>query len=360
VRIYWKQTGDYPYGITAWQHLVFQGVDTIIGSVDWWHGNYDYYSNIILTNGNDNVRTHAYGQGGSLYGLGGDDELDGGGILIDGGDGNDTIHTNRGSATLIGGNGDDLIFVYSAGTVDGGAGTDTVSYREGSSPQYGVVIDLATGTISNQTTLISIENAFGGQANDILIGTAGANVLSGWLGDDTLRGGAGANSLSGGAGNDVLTGSAGDAAGDSYSSIENVMGSAYGDTITGNAGANALWGMAGNDVLTGGGGADRFVYTAVSDSPAAATARDSINDFSHAEGDRIDLSAIDADGNAGNGNTVFTFLGGGGFTGAGHEVRVVASGGVQTVLIDVNGDAVADMQIGVISGTGLVAGDFVL
>ena len=147
------------------------------------------------------------------------------------------------------------------------------------------------------------------------------------------------------------------------------MGSAYGDTITGSAGANALWGMAGNDVLAGGvgadalkggAGADRFVYKAICDSTVAAAGRDSVNDFSHAEGDRIDLSAIDADGNAGNGNTTFTFLGGAAFTGAGHEVRVVSSGGLQTVLVDVNGDKVADMQIGVISATTLAAGDFLL
>ncbi|OWJ68289.1 calcium-binding protein [Inquilinus limosus] len=682
VSIYWAQTGDYPYGITNWQHLQFQGADTTIGYVDWWHDNYDYYANIILTNGNDSVYNYYYGESATLYGLGGDDNL-AGGTLIDGGDGNDRIQGNLGHETLIGGNGDDRIFVYWGGDVDGGAGIDTISYASGNSYQHGVTIDLAAGTISDGTKLTSIENAFGSDENDLLIGTAGTNVLTGWIGDDTLRGGAGAdtldggdgfdtadystsaaavtvnlgthtasggdaqgdvltaieavtgsayadtltgdagaNTLSGGAGNDVLTGGAGadrldggdgtdradyaasaaavtvnlatgvnsggdaagdvltgietlggsafadsltgdagantlwgrggndvlaggagndslygeagtdtlqggdgddlliggngadvlnggagtdtanyaeagaavtlrlvgggtggvaagdsfigvenvlgsafndtiigdagantlrglagtdrlyggaggdiitgdagndslygeagadnlqggdgddyltggagadalgggtgtdialydaataavavnlvtggtggDATGDTYSGVENVMGSAYADIITGDAGANALWGMAGNDALTGGAGADalkggagadRFVYTAVSDSTTVAATRDSINDFSHAEGDRIDLSAIDADGNAGNGNTAFTFLGGGAFTGAGHEVRVAAGGGVQSVLIDVNGDKVADMQINVVSATGLVAGDFVL
>jgi hypothetical protein len=41
-------------------------------------------------------------------------------------------------------------------------------------------------------------------------------------------------------------------------------------------------------------------------------------------------------------------------------VRVTASGGVQMVQVDVNGDKVADMQIGVISATGLAASDFML
>jgi Ca2+-binding RTX toxin-like protein len=154
---------------------------------------------------------------------------------------------------------------------------------------------------------------------------------------------------------------------DHYVSIENVMGSGSNDTLIGDAGANGLWGMAGADVLTGGGGADalkggagadRFVYQAVSDSTASA--RDGINDFSHAEGDRIDFLSIDADGNAANGNTAFTFLSGGAFTGAGHELRVAVSGGAQLVLADLNGDKVADMAVAVVSVTTLVASDFVL
>ncbi|MBW8725607.1 MAG: M10 family metallopeptidase C-terminal domain-containing protein [Inquilinus limosus] len=159
----------------------------------------------------------------------------------------------------------------------------------------------------------------------------------------------------------------GDSAGDSYVSVENVVGSGFSDGIIGDDGANGLWGMVGNDYLSGGGGADTlkggagadtFNYETVSDSTASA--RDTISDFSHAEGDVIDLWGVDADGNAGNGDTAFTFLGGAAFTGAGHELRVVASGGAQIVLADVNGDMVADMQIVVVSATTLVASDFLL
>src|SRR5262249_46919930 len=47
----------------------------------------------------------------------------------------------------------------------------------------------------------------------------------------------------------------GDAAGDTYVSIENLIGSAFADILKGNGGANALSGGAGDDSLTGGAGA---------------------------------------------------------------------------------------------------------
>lgn len=73
-----------------------------------------------------------------------------------------------------------------------------------------------------------------------IYGEAGADILAGGEGDDALTGGASADQLSGGNGVDLAlydsataavtvnlatgTGTAGDAAGDSYSSIENAMG----------------------------------------------------------------------------------------------------------------------------------------
>src|SRR6185437_9860462 len=55
------------------------------------------------------------------------------------------------------------------------------------------------------------------------------------------------------------------------------------DTLIGNALANTLYGGRGDDTLTGGGGADKFVYS---------SGADVVTDFSHAEGDHVDLSAI--------------------------------------------------------------------
>ncbi|MGL4962429.1 MAG: hypothetical protein ACRC67_14430 [Inquilinus sp.] len=82
-----------------------------------------------------------------------------------------------------------------------------------------------------------------------------------------------------------------------------------------------------------------------------------IADFS--TGDRIDLSAIDADGNPANGDTAFSF-GTGGFTRHAGELRVVTAGAIQVVYVDTNGDKAPDLAINVVSDHPLAAADFVL
>jgi hypothetical protein len=85
--------------------------------------------------------------------------------------------------------------------------------------------------------------------------------------------------------------------GDTRSLIENAKGGAGSDVILGNTGANnidggggqdTLDGDGGNDTLTGGAGADTFVFS------PGETGTTVITDFSHAQGDRIDLSAFTA------------------------------------------------------------------
>ena len=166
-----------------------------------------------------------------------------------------------------------------ANRLDGGAGNDWVSYA-GSA--HGVTLNLAAGTAFDGVatdTLVSIEHAVGSGLDDVLTGGAGNTMLAG---------GAGADSLDGGLGFDparydwALIGVTADLAdatlnteeadGDTYTSIEGLVGSAHGDTLGGDAGANALHGLAGNDMLNGrggsdtlvgGAGADRFVFDAV-------------------------------------------------------------------------------------------------
>ena len=102
--------------------------------------------------------------------------------------------------------------------------------------------------------------------NDLLNGGGGADTLDGGDGNDTLIGGAGADALIGGAGNDTAVHAdatagvtadlaksslnSGDAAGDTYSGIENLTGSAFNDRLIGDANANVFDGGAGNDTVT--------------------------------------------------------------------------------------------------------------
>ncbi|MGF6232291.1 Ca2+-binding RTX toxin-like protein [Inquilinus ginsengisoli] len=118
-----------------------------------------------------------------------------------------------------------------------------------------------------------------------------------------------------------------------------------------------LTGGGGGDLLKGGAGNDSFVYTALSDSTVSGAGKDTIADFS--TGDRIDLSAIDADGNPSNGDTAFSF-GTGDYTRHAGELRMVTYGQVQVVYVDVNGDKVSDFAINVTADHALTASDFLL
>lgn len=150
--------------------------------------------------------------------------------------------------------------------------------------------------------------------NDRLLGTAGNDLLKGGAGNDVLKGGAGNDVLKGGRNSDTLDGGAGD------------------------------------DMLTGGGGKDRFVFVA-----AAEANGDVITDYWRAQGDRIDLGAIDADTRLA-GNQGFSFIAGKAFGGTAGELRY--KDGI--IAGDRNGDKVADFQIELADGRWLGASDFIL
>jgi hypothetical protein len=97
------------------------------------------------------------------------------------------------------------------------------------------------------------------KGNDLLIGSVNNDKLSGLAGNDTLDGASGDDVLDGGVGNDVLIGGAG------------------------------------RDKLTGGAGADTFKFASSTDS--TLWNMDTMTDFKHAQGDKIDLSAIDSNAN---------------------------------------------------------------
>lgn len=138
----------------------------------------------------------------------------------EGGSGNDTIvgnvadntlWGNGGADTLTGGDGDDLLYGGSGGDrLEGGNGLDSVSYLEATAR---VVVDLASPSLNGGEatgdTYSSIEQVIGSNFDDSLSGDSAANGLGGFAGNDTLNGRAGNDVLVGGDGNDVLNGGAG-------------------------------------------------------------------------------------------------------------------------------------------------------
>ncbi len=170
-----------------------------------------------------------------------------------------------------------------------------------------------------------------GAGNDLLSGMEGADILLGFTGADTLIGGAGNDILRGGEDSDLLLGGAG------------------ADRLFGDAGDDVLIGGGGSDVMWGGLGADIFRWTSVLDSSVAA--RDRVADFSAAEGDRLDLSALVAG--------TFAFIGSAPIAAEGAQVRVVQGPVAARVDVSLEGGTV-DLSFAVTGTTPLTANDFLL
>jgi Ca2+-binding RTX toxin-like protein len=134
-----------------------------------------------------------------------------------------------------------------------------------------------------------IDRLSGGSGNDILTGGAGADALIGGNGVDTASYADSGGGVNVNLGTNVATGGA--AEGDTFSSIEIVIGSKFGDKLTGGNGNDDLRGRAGDDVITGGRGSDQLTGGAGADKFAfkdARFGRDTITDFENGT-DLIDL-----------------------------------------------------------------------
>lgn len=160
---------------------------------------------------------------------------------------------------------------------------------------------------------------------------------------DLLIGSSHANTLSGGQGNDALVGLAGN------------------DRLNGGSGNDWLLGGTGIDTLTGGSGVDTFVFRSAAEIGLAAGARDRITDFEPGR-DRIDLSAIDANGPAAGHS--FTWLGTKAFTGHAGDLRwyTTTSNGKAVTIVegDIDGNRAADFRIELDGKLKLAPGDFLL
>ena len=350
----------------------------------------DTYASIENLEGSDYADALAGNDGdNSLAGLWGDDFLDGGG-------GDDYMNGGSGNDTLKGGGGAD--------NLQGGQGVDTVSYYK--SPE-GVIAILSTndGAFGDAEgdNFQDIENVTGSIYADILWGDDGVNTLMGMDGADVLRGLDGSDTLDGGAGADTMLGGPG---GDTYyvdngaddiievgdqgadlvltsvsyslapgSEVEmlgttdraattaiSLAGNEFANTIIGNAGVNVIVGGAGLDTMIGGDGGDVFVWHSITEMGSTVDANsDTVGDFNAAIGDLMVLSLIDADGNAGNGDTAFSFIGTADnpFTAAG-QVSWAIGGADTYLLLNTDGDAEADGVIRVLGAQAVDASWFVL
>lgn len=221
----------------------------------------------------------------------------------------------------------------------------------------GVTIDLAGPTPTTGDGAVDKVTVEGAAADDQIVVSSGTAVnVTGLQASVSLLHSEAADHLTvdGGAGNDRISASS-LAAGRVSLTLE---GGAGGDTLIGSAGADTLHGGVGRDVLTGNAGADRFVFESPADSVLGA-ATDRITDFKHAQGDKIVLSAIDADVTVA-GDQAFHFIGNDLFTHSAGELRFAVSGGITIIGGDVNGDGVSDFNIALSGNIALMAADFVL
>ena len=227
---------------------------------------------------------------------------------------------------LMGTPGDDNIIAFAGDDVAmGHAGADAISAGDGS--------DFISGGAGRDVIFAGAgdDQVLAGADNDIVYGDAGADRIFGDQGNDLITAGAGDDTVFGGAGDDLIVAEAGDGndvyfgdEGGGGAGIDTLDMSAATANITVNLGSGALsngtvsssqtgndtiWGIenvntgSGNDTITasnavnvinGGAGGDTFKFTTTT-----AANGDTIVTFE--PGDRIDLTAIDADtGTAGD------------------------------------------------------------
>lgn len=245
--------------------------------------------------------------------------------------GRDVIFAGAGDDNVFGGNGIDMLY--------GDQGADRILAGEGG--------DLVNGGTGDDT-------AFGEGGDDVFVAQAGD-------GNDTYYG----DGMSGGSGKDTLDMSA------ISSAVTADLGTGFmgvGSVSSAQSGTDTIWGMeniitgSGNDSITassavnvmdGGAGTDTFRFLS-----AANANGDTIMGFQ--PGDKIDLSAIDANGCL-TGNQSFTLVSGA-FTGANGELLVTQEnrdGEDYTIVQGKTSDgAEADFKISIKGSHDLTTSDF--
>ena len=345
-----------------------------------------------LTGTNDNDIINGLGGADIIYGLDGDDIIDGG-TSVD---------------TMIGGRGNDTYYVNVSGDIITERANEGIDLVMSSASNYQL-----RSTVENITLIAGGGNATGHGGANIMTGNDGNNRLAGNGGEDVIYGMGGNDRMVGGTGDlDMLYGGTGNdfyeindtldvvielfdegtdtvrsnlaeyTLGDHverlalYTNAVNGTGNALNNLINGNTGANTLDGMDGddviygrdgNDIIVGGAGrdqmygqtgADTFVFDDGDFGGVTAATADRIADFNRSQGDRIDLSLVDAI--AGGADNAFNFVGTAAFSGTAGELRFVNSTTHTTIMGDTDGDGVADFWIRLNGVYTMNAGDFML
>ena len=238
-------------------------------------------------------------------------------INIRGGSAGDTITLGAGNDFLWGLGGDDVL--------DGGAGIDAAVYDE-KTQSVRVTLDGANaatvyvGGVA-EDRLRNIEGVFGGRGDDVLTGDGLANTLSGAAGSDVLAGRGGADLINGEEGVDTalydektlsvsvtLNGGinaivyVGGVAEDTMRNVENLVGGSAGDSLTGDGLDNILDGRDGHDTLSGGDGNDTLIGGAGDDVLNGGAGVDIASYASATSGVTVALAlaGVQATGGAGN------------------------------------------------------------
>ncbi|HTV68158.1 MAG TPA: calcium-binding protein [Rhizobiaceae bacterium] len=306
-------------------------------ATDWFTNTGDITGYVLLGGGDDRYMGSGGTISGVVYGADGEDILTGGAgaDFFTGGDQNDTLEGGGGNDELFGANHNDtLAGGAGADELNGGDGTDTMEGGTGNDLYY---VDIAadsineaanqgTDTVISEVTLTLKTNFERLTLDTVLAANGTGNAVA-----NIITGGDGANHLRGLAGNDQLLGMAG------------------ADKLTGGTGA---------DRLAGGADGDRFIFNSAAES-RKGNGIDKIIDFSRAEGDKIELTAIDANSTIA-GNQAFKFIGTKAFTGKAGELRYVKAGSDSIITADINGDGKADFTVISDVAVTFSKGDFIL
>ncbi len=328
----------------------------------------------------------------TLSGLGGDDVMHayGGDDILRGESGSDYLDGGLGGDIMRGGSGDDTYVVDNVGD------RAIESANQGTDLVFSSISFILGNDVENLTLFGSgaIDGA-GNQLDNTLIGNDSANVLDGKGGRDTMIGQSGndiylvdnVNDVVielGGQGNDEVRSSVSFGLDEEIEALT-LIGSATIDgtgnrkdnTLTGNAVRNVLDGRTGDDVLngaagndrligglgedrlTGGSGADRFIFESAADSSSVNYLSDLITDFTQAQNDRVDLSAIDGDPDLA-GLQGLSFVGTDAFTGVG-QIRYSASSVETGIFVNLDSNLLDyEMRINLTGTLTLTSGDFIL